>query len=113
MCHNRLVHGKGYLFALWVMLSVAEASTQAQDKDKIIKTPELEMQLISAVTATGDRTDLPLGLKVRLTEGWKIYWRSPGDAGLPPELSLADENTNSLRKLEMDFPIPSRFSCLG
>ena len=104
---------RAIFFALWVMLSVAEASAQAQDKDKIIKTPELEMQLISAVTATGDRTDLPLGLKVRLTEGWKIYWRSPGDAGLPPELSLADENTNSLRKLEMDFPIPSRFSLLG
>ena len=64
------------------------------------------MQLISAVTATGDRTDLPLGLKVTLTEGWKIYWRSPGDAGLPPELSLADENTNSLYKLEMEFSYP-------
>ena len=104
---------RAIFFALWVMLFVAEASTQAQDKDKKIKTPELEMQLISAVTATGDRTDLPLGLKVRLTEGWKIYWRSPGDAGLPPELSLADENANSQHKLEMDFPIPSRFSLLG
>ena len=104
---------KAIFFALLVMLSVATASTQAQDRDKIVKTPELEMQLISAVTATGDRTDLPLGLKVTLTEGWKIYWRSPGDAGLPPELSLADENTNSLYKLEMDFPIPSRFSLLG
>ncbi|MGB1400072.1 MAG: protein-disulfide reductase DsbD family protein, partial [Candidatus Puniceispirillaceae bacterium] len=34
-------------------------------------------------------------------------------AGLPPELSLADENANSQHKLEMDFPIPSRFSLLG
>ena len=104
---------RAIFFALLVMLSVATASAQAQDRDKIVKTPELEMQLISAVTATGDRTDLPLGLKVRLTEGWKIYWRSPGDAGLPPELSLADENANSQHKLEMDFPIPSRFSLLG
>jgi suppressor for copper-sensitivity B len=100
-------------FALLAILSVGTASAQAQDRDKIVKTPELEMQLISAVTATGDRTDLPLGLKVRLTEGWKIYWRSPGDAGLPPELSLADENANSQHKLEMNFPIPSRFSLLG
>ena len=104
---------RAIFFALLATLSVGTASAQAQDRDKIVKTPELEMQLISAVTATGDRTDLPLGLKVRLTEGWKIYWRSPGDAGLPPELSLADENTNSLHKLEMDFPIPSRFSLLG
>ena len=104
---------RAIFFVLLAMLSVGTASAQAQDRDKIVKTPELEMQLISAVTATGDRTDLPLGLKVRLTEGWKIYWRSPGDAGLPPELSLADVNTNSLHKLEMDFPIPSRFSLLG
>ena len=104
---------RAIFFALLATLSVGTASAQAQDRDKIVKTPELEMQLISAVTATGDRTDLPLGLKVRLAEGWKIYWRSPGDAGLPPELSLADENTNSLHKLEMDFPIPSRFSLLG
>lgn len=104
---------RAIFFALLATLSVGTASAQAQDRDKIVKTPELEMQLISAVTATGDRTDLPLGLKVRLTEGWKIYWRSPGDAGLPPELSLADENTNSLHQLEMDFPIPSRFSLLG
>jgi suppressor for copper-sensitivity B len=104
---------RAIFFALLAMLSVGTASAQAQDRDKIVKTPELEMQLISAVTATGDRTDLPLGLKVRLTEGWKIYWRSPGDAGLPPELSLADENANSQHKLEMDFPIPSRFSLLG
>ncbi len=104
---------RAIFFALLAMLSVGTASAQAQDGDKIVKTPELEMQLISAVTATGDRTDLPLGLKVRLTEGWKIYWRSPGDAGLPPELSLADENANSQHKLEMDFPIPSRFSLLG
>ena len=104
---------RAIFFALLAMLSVGTASAQAQDRDKIVKTPELEMQLISAVTATGDRTDLPLGLKVRLTEGWKIYWRSPGDAGLPPELSLADENANSQHELEMDFPIPSRFSLLG
>ena len=24
------------------------------------------------------------GLEIRLDEGWKTYWRSPGDAGIPP-----------------------------
>ena len=45
---------RAIFFALWVMLSAAAASALAQDIDKIVKTPELEMQLISAVTATGD-----------------------------------------------------------
>jgi suppressor for copper-sensitivity B len=104
---------KAIFYALSIMLFFAAASVYAQNRSEGVKTPEVEMQLISAITATGDRTDLPLGLKVRLSEGWKIYWRSPGDAGLPPELSLADENTSSLHTIEMDFPVPSRFSLFG
>jgi suppressor for copper-sensitivity B len=54
-----------------------------------------------------------LGLKVQLKEGWKIYWRSPGDAGLPPELTLTSQNSSEEQKLEMDFPVPTRFSLFG
>jgi DsbC/DsbD-like thiol-disulfide interchange protein len=28
-----------------------------------------------------------IGLKFRLDEGWKTYWRAPGDAGIPPAVS--------------------------
>ena len=29
-------------------------------------------------------------LKINLKPGWKIYWRNPGEAGLPPELDWSD-----------------------
>ena len=44
----------------------------------------VEMRLISAVEAVGDRETLPLGLQFRMKPGWKLYWRTPGDAGFPP-----------------------------
>lgn len=28
------------------------------------------------------------GLRISLAPGWKTYWRAPGDAGIPPQLSL-------------------------
>ena len=33
-----------------------------------------------------------LGLQFRLKEGWKIYWRTPGDAGFPPQLDFSDSS---------------------
>lgn len=71
------------------------------------------MSLISALTATDRLEEIPLGLKVRLREGWKIYWRSPGDAGLPTEVGFAPGAEYPGQTLEMDFPIPSRFSLFG
>ena len=71
------------------------------------------MSLVSALTATDRLEEIPLGLKVRLSEGWKIYWRSPGDAGLPTEVGFAPGTAYPGQTLEMDFPIPSRFSLFG
>ena len=48
------------------------------------KNEHVEMRLVSAVQAVGERETLPLGLQFRMKPGWKLYWRSPGDAGFPP-----------------------------
>src|SRR5271155_4921888 len=48
------------------------------------ETDQGKVRLIAANTATGGDATVQLGLEFRLAAGWKIYWRSPGDAGLPP-----------------------------
>ena len=35
------------------------------------------------------------GLSMKLAKGWKTYWRSPGQVGLPPEIDWED-STNVL-----------------
>ena len=55
-----------------------------------------EARLVSAVVATGDLDTLPLGLEFTLAPGWKVYWRTPGEAGLPPGLILDDAGTTGI-----------------
>jgi suppressor for copper-sensitivity B len=71
----------------------------------------VQARLVSAVTAVGNNKQAPLGLHFKLEDGWKIYWRSPGDAGFPPRLDWR-ESTN-LKSAEISWPVPKRFSILG
>ncbi len=71
----------------------------------------VEARLVSAVDATGTGATVALGLQVRLWPGWKTYWRSPGDAGLPPRIDWAD--SVNLAGAEIAWPAPARFSLFG
>ena len=70
-----------------------------------------KLRLVSAVDGVGDRKSIALGLEFKLQPGWKIYWRSPGDAGYPPRIDWQkSENVASAR---LEWPAPKRFSVLG
>ena len=72
------------------------------------KNEHVEMRLISAVQAVGERELLPLGLQFRMKPGWKLYWRSPGDAGFPPRpIWIGSENISDVH---INWPAPTRFS---
>lgn len=69
------------------------------------------VRLVAAGATTGSAEKLGLGLEFRLNPGWKIYWRSPGDAGFPPVVNWS--GSTNLAGAEMDWPAPERFSVLG
>ncbi len=71
-----------------------------------------EVRLVSAVSAMGNLEELPLGLEFRLAPGWKIYWRTPGEAGLPPTLDLQMANGAPLQSW-IKWPVPKRFNAFG
>jgi suppressor for copper-sensitivity B len=60
----------------------------------------------------GNLQELPLGLEFRLAPGWKIYWRTPGEAGLPPTLDLQMANGAPLQS-QIEWPVPKRFNAFG
>ncbi len=70
-----------------------------------------QVRLVSAVTAVGDVGSLQLGLEFQLKPGWKIYWRSPGDAGYPPSIDW--KGSDNLAEAVMSWPAPHRFSISG
>lgn len=51
------------------------------------------------------------GLRIRLEPGWKTYWRSPGDAGIPPQFSW--EGSQNLSTVTIHWPTPQVFDTAG
>ncbi len=52
------------------------------------------------------------GLHIQLAAGWKTYWRSPGDAGIPPRLQLSTRG-GELESVAMHWPTPEVFHANG
>ncbi len=70
-----------------------------------------KLRLVSAIKGVGERKSLALGLEFKLQPGWKIYWRSPGDAGYPPRIDWA--KSKNVASAQFQWPVPERFSVLG
>lgn len=47
----------------------------------------VEVELISELTAVRPGHPLTIALKLKHDSGWHTYWKNPGDAGLPTEIS--------------------------
>ena len=74
-------------------------------------TPQAKLRLVSAVTGSGGAKSVPLGLQFELAPGWKTYWRSPGDAGIP--VSLDWSGSTNLAGADIAWPVPRRFTLFG
>lgn len=49
---------------------------------------------------------LVAGVQVKLDDGWKTYWRNPGDAGLPPRFDWS--GSQNLKSAKILWPVPKR-----
>lgn len=95
-----------FAVALLAILPGAQAAESAWARSDFV-----EARLISATDTTGDLAVVPLGLEVKIKPGWKTYWRSPGDAGLPPKLDWA--GSANLKSADLAYPAPHRFELFG
>jgi len=62
-------------------------------------------------TPVGQVGEIRLGLQFQMRPGWKIYWRSPGDAGFPPRPNWT--GSKNVASVQVDWPTPVRFSVTG
>src|SRR6476646_5207541 len=65
-------------------------------------------RLISAraVNESGGRV-FRAGVEIRLKDGWKTYWRYPGDSGVPPVFDFS--TSQNVKSVSVLYPAPSRF----
>lgn len=50
-------------------------------------------------------------LRLTLSPGWKTYWRTPGDAGIPPQFDWS--GSDNLRGVGITWPAPEVFLTAG
>lgn len=105
------LHAALVLLAGAVMSAVAGGSALAKPASDWVSTEFADVRLIAAVAGTEGRETVPLGLEFRLAEGWKVYWRSAGDAGYPPQVDWS--GSDNLAATETQYPVPHRFSLFG
>lgn len=67
----------------------------------------VKFNLLFGQKLTNQFNDYLLGLEVNLLPKWKIYWKNPGDAGLPPEISW--KNASNVNSVSLLYPMPKRF----
>jgi suppressor for copper-sensitivity B len=100
------------LFAILLLLIPVHAFALSSDW---ARDDAVAVRLISGVDGVGNGVTVPLGLEVQLADGWHTYWRSPGEAGLPPQLdwSRSQSDAGNLQGATLLFPAPQRYSAYG
>ena len=74
-------------------------------------TEQGRVRLIAAEPSVGSADTVRLGLQFELAPHWKIYWRSPGDAGYPPHARL--DGLGEPRRRRDCLAGAERFTVLG
>ena len=97
------------MFGVWAVaawLLLAPVVLAAESAPVVSK--RATVTLISDTDSLGPRGQVGLALRLRLAPGWHLYWRNPGDAGLPPELDFA--LPSDARASPIQWPTPERIT---
>jgi DsbC/DsbD-like thiol-disulfide interchange protein len=96
---------------LTLALVAAMASAARSEGAGELASPWVELNSARARLLAGPSPVTPgkaylAGVEIALADGWKTYWRNPGDAGVPPAFEWpASVNVSSI---EVRYPAPAR-----
>ena len=70
----------------------------------IAKTPQLTVDLVAEPTPIISGKTVTLALRFNPVPGWHIYWKNPGDSGLPPSVTWKLPSGWTTGPLQFPFP---------
>ena len=70
----------------------------------VAKTPQVTVDLFAEPTLIQPGQAVTLGLRFRPVPGWHIYWKNPGDSGLPPSVTWKLPPGWTAGPLQFPFP---------
>ena len=90
-------------------VAVASAATAQGASD--LASPWIELnsarvRLLAGPSPVKPGASYLAGVEIALAEGWKTYWRTPGDAGVPPVFDWS--GSSNVSAIAVRYPAPSR-----
>jgi DsbC/DsbD-like thiol-disulfide interchange protein len=93
-----------FVFAVAAFIPLSPIGAQAQDASPWQKATHAAMRLLA-----GSRRGPVLlgGIAVQLDPGWKTYWRTSGDSGVPPRFDFS--KSDNVEAVTVLWPAPVKF----
>lgn len=99
------------LAAVTLLLSTVTLASEPVTTGWLSHPDHPPVQVKLSLTGERDGTTANALLQVELDEGWKTYWRSPGEGGIPPQLDWSD--ATGIRTIDWFWPKPARYTIQG
>lgn len=74
-----------------------------------IDTPQARVEILSEKEAATPGETQRLGVLFKPKDGWHVYWKNPGDSGLPPRAEFSSQPMGSVFGA-LEFPTPERIT---
>lgn len=92
---------------VFVMSALPFSGILSAQTDWLSHDDQIKVRLIAGSPALKNEQGSLFAFETELGDGWKIYWRSPGQAGLPTRI-FVDGN-----RVEELYPLPKKFTLFG
>jgi DsbC/DsbD-like thiol-disulfide interchange protein len=107
--HQRLFAGRPFHFVFGALLCAALGSIGSSAvANQWIPSNNSKARLVSGTVEVEGKPTVLAGVQLRLDNGWKTYWRYPGDSGVPPSFDWS--RSKNLKAAEVLYPAPHRFT---
>ncbi|MCH2546685.1 MAG: thioredoxin family protein [Alphaproteobacteria bacterium] len=90
-----------------LLLPIQALALQSEEQKAEFSTSQLLVGE-KALQPQSGLAQIKAAVEIELKDGWKTYWRSPGDAGFP-FLAEAAETAGNIESIEVHWPFPKRF----
>lgn len=97
--------------ATLVVAAAAPAGSQQADQSIASPWAELPASRVRLVAGGAKGGVYRVGVEIVMADGWKTYWRTPGDAGVPPTFDWSG-STNAAA-VKVLYPAPMRMEEAG
>lgn len=99
------------LIATFAVLTLISCTVYAKSSDWVADDQIKARIIVEKTSISEELSTLKGAVEVHLEEGWHTYWRTSGEAGLPPDFNW--DGSGNLEKADIKWPAPSRFNEAG